>query len=192
MSKYIDRSEVQANNLDKVIVAEVYKPVVGFEQYYMVSNYGNVISLHGYGDTVYLSRQIGRHGYYTVCLSIGGYCKPYLLHRLVAQAFIPNPNGYACINHKDETHDNNNVDDLEWCDKEYNNNYGTLAERKRVIMLNHPKTSKPVWCKENNITYASAREAARNLGVCPSNIINCCNGKQHTCKGLHFMYGDKY
>lgn len=179
---------------------EEWKDVIGYEGLYQVSNYGRVKHLaqvhkNRFGECTKQEHIVGyksSNGYMYVVLHKNNKPHTVTIHSLVAKAFIPNPNGYACINHKDETHDNNNVDNLEWCDKEYNNNYGTLAERKRVIMRNHPKTSKPVWCMENNITYASAREAARNLGVCPSNIINCCNGKQHTCKGLHFMYADKY
>ena len=179
---------------------EEWKDVIGYEGLYQVSNHGRVkhltqIHKNRFGECTKQEHIVGykgSNGYMYVVLHKNNKPHTVTIHSLVAKAFIPNPNGYACINHKDETHDNNNVDNLEWCDKEYNNNYGTLAERKKVIMRNHPKTSKPVWCMENSITYSSAREAARNLGVCPSNIINCCNGKQHTCKGLRFMYGDKY
>ena len=64
-----------------------------------------------------------------------------LVHRVVADAFIPNPNNYPCINHKDENPANNKVENLEWCTYKYNNNYGTFAERRRKTM-----EEKGYWC----------------------------------------------
>lgn len=76
-------------------------------------------SLYGY-EMVYLYNNQGR--------------KCFMVHRLVALAFIPNPNNYPQINHKDENSLNNNVSNLEWCTAKYNANYGTIGERKRIYM----------------------------------------------------------
>lgn len=59
------------------------------------------------------------------------------IHRLVAEAFIPNPNNYPCINHKDENPSNNNIDNLEWCTYKYNANYGTGVERQKLSRRKH-------------------------------------------------------
>ena len=178
---------------------EEWRDVTGYEGLYQISNLGRVKHLkfthkNRFGECTKQEHIVGyngSNGYMYVNLCKGNKMHTVTIHSLVAKAFIPNPNGYDCINHKDESHDNNRVDNLEWCTKEYNNNYGTLAKRKREIMLNHPETSKIVRCVDNNIVYLSAREAARQLNVHPTNIINCCNGKQKTCKGLHFEYIEK-
>ena len=72
----------------------------------------------------------GGKGYYKVRLTSEPYqTKQFFVHRLVAEAFIPNPNKFPQVNHKDETKDNNRADNLEWCTSKYNNNYGTTKER---------------------------------------------------------------
>ena len=131
---------------------EEWKDIIGYEGLYQVSNYGRVKHLtqthkNRFGECVKQEHIVGykgSNGYMYVVLHKNNIPHTVAIHSLVAKAFIPNPNGYDCINHKDESHDNNRVDNLEWCTKEYNNSYGTLAERKREIMLNHPKTSKAV------------------------------------------------
>lgn len=129
---------------------EEWRNVVGYEGKYQVSNLGNVRSLNriieckGKGGCNVHRKQRGclmrqslnTQGYYTVGLSCQ---KPgsrtHLVSRLVAQAFIPNPDNLPCVNHKDENSKNNRVDNLEWCTKEYNNSYGTIRERHRQLML---------------------------------------------------------
>ena len=68
-----------------------------------------------------------------VCINYTNCRKTKRVHRLVAQAFIPNPNGYKEINHKDEDKTNNRVSNLEWCDRLYNMNYGTWKDRRKKI-----------------------------------------------------------
>ena len=70
-----------------------------------------------------------RTKYKRVNLCINGVGHKKTIHRLVAEAFIPNPNNYPCINHKDENKENNNANNLEWCTYKYNSNYGTCRER---------------------------------------------------------------
>ena len=137
---------------------EVWKDIKGFEGYYQVSNLGNVKALsrkvlsgrcvnHSYNTLRehLLSNGVGK--YCQVHLSKNGKTIPKLVHRLVAEAFIPNPNNLPCINHKDENPKNNCVDNLEWCSYKYNNEYNdrlgkckskisnTLKGRKREYEL---------------------------------------------------------
>lgn len=117
---------------------ENWKPVIGFEGQYEVSDKGNVRSLRRliegksgtkyYRDGCILKPQTSS-SYAQVYLTVDGKQKWFKVHRLVAEAFIPNPDNLPCINHKDENKLNNSVDNLEWCDYEYNSNYGTAKER---------------------------------------------------------------
>ena len=73
-------------------------------------------------------------GYFTVCLYKNKIHKYYLIHRLVAQAFIPNPDNLSEVNHKDEDKSNNRADNLEWCDHKYNMNYNDVQKRRSQRM----------------------------------------------------------
>jgi hypothetical protein len=95
---------------------------------YMISNLGNVKSLKN-GKEKILKQEITNNGYCRVELSKDRKRKKYLVHRLVTQTFIPNPQNLPCVNHKDENKTNNCVNNLESCDAKYNNNYGTRNER---------------------------------------------------------------
>lgn len=123
---------------------EIWKDVVGYEGIYKVSNLGNVKSLHwrnSFDERIMTPHLLGR-GYYFVNLRNKSKGKSKLVHRLVAQAFIPNPNNYPCVNHKDENKLNNCVDNLEWCSYLYNNTYG-----KR----------KGIWKGKNNPNYKDGK-----------------------------------
>lgn len=111
---------------------EEWKDVVGFEGYYKVSNLGNVISLRRkFMRTEHLmSPAVTPYGYAVVCLRKPDIKTTVKVHRLVAQAFIPNPDNLPQVNHKDEDKLNNCVDNLEWCDSKYNINYGTVVQRR--------------------------------------------------------------
>ena len=118
---------------------EIWKDVKGFEGFYQVSNLGRVRSL----DRIVVSEnrstqkikgaikkvKVGKNGYYMVMFYKDSKYKCAYVHRLVAQAFIPNPDNLPQVNHKDEIRTNNCVDNLEWCDSKYNNNYGTKIDR---------------------------------------------------------------
>ena len=120
-------------------MAETWKPITGYEGLYEVSNLGNVASLNykGKGVRRVLKQSKNTHGYPQVVLKPRGEkCKCFMTHRLVAKGFIPNPNNLPFVNHEDETRDNNNVDNLEWCTRRYNNTYGTARERMRAKQIN--------------------------------------------------------
>ena len=117
---------------------EEWKDIVGYEGMYMVSNLGRVKSIERiitYSDgRVYkyhekILKQSVNKGYMKVTLSKNSKVTSKKVHRLVAEAFLSNKNNYPQVNHKDECTTNNNIDNLEWCSQEYNNNYGTRIER---------------------------------------------------------------
>ena len=93
---------------------------------YAVTIDGDVISIKSNKS---LRSHDNGHGYKTVCLCIDGKPKTYYVHRLVASAFVENPNDYPEVNHIDEDRGNNRAENLEWCTSKYNKNYGRRAER---------------------------------------------------------------
>ena len=114
---------------------EEWRPIEGYEGLYEVSNTGLIRSLDRFVGNrnrikgKILSINIKKGGYCSVVLSKYGKMKGYQVHRLVAQAFIPNPDNLPQVNHIDEDKSNNCVDNLEWCTAKYNINYGTRQER---------------------------------------------------------------
>lgn len=185
---------------------EIWKPVAGYEGRYEVSNLGRVRSVprvlplrRSDGSILNQPRQSKilaaaqhRWGYMNVVLSDENYKRRTLMvHRLVATAFIPNPEGLPFINHKDEDKTNNRADNLEWCDRLYNNTYGTARERMRKKML------KPVgkYDLQGNLlaVYPSAKAAGEANNAYWRNIAKLCAGTpQHkTVKGFVYKYVDK-
>lgn len=115
---------------------EIWKDIdeikgIDYTGLYQVSNLGRV---KGLKNKHILKQRLKNNGYCVLTLCKENKPKTYLVHRLVAEAFIPNPNNYPQVNHKDEDKTNNCVDNLEWCTKEYNMNYGTLIERMRTSL----------------------------------------------------------
>ena len=120
---------------------EEWRPIEGYEGLYEVSSYGRVRSLDKYVKSGYgsyrlrkgkiLSPGIRPDGYLFVNLTYNGKHKTITVHRLVAQAFLPNPDNLSEVNHKDEDKSNNRVENLEWCDRKYNLNYGSRKDKVR-------------------------------------------------------------
>ena len=106
---------------------EVWKDIKHYEGLYKISSLGRVWSVHKHDFKV---PHIKDNGYMFVQLYKNGKMRNEHLHRLVSLTFVPNPNNLPQVNHKDENKRNNCVDNLEWCDGKYNNNYGTAQERK--------------------------------------------------------------
>ena len=118
-------------------------------------------------------------GYLQVRLSIGGHSNTIAryIHRLVAAAFIPNPDNLPEVNHKDENKENNCVDNLEWCDHQYNMEY---SQNK----INGWR-KKPVKCLETEKVYASVSEAMEDTGIDRRCIGFACSGKTKSAGGYH-------
>lgn len=123
-----------------------------------------------------------KRGYYQIYLRKNNISCTFKPHRLVAEAFIPNPDNLPEVNHKDENKVNNRVDNLEWCTSKYNSNYGTINNRIAKAL------SKPVKCVETNIVYKSVREANRQTKIDTTSISRVCRGKQQTAGGYHWKY----
>ena len=161
---------------------EIWKPVVGYEGLYEVSNWGRIKSTK-YGKERILKLIKDKDGYLFVRLYKNGIIKNYFVHRLVAQAFIPNPDNLPQVNHKDENPINNVVSNLEWCDAKYNCNYGN--RNKKVA----EKLSKPIlqYTLDGKFVreWESYRECKRN-GF--NHVDMVCRGKRKSCGGFIWRY----
>lgn len=164
---------------------EIWLPVSGYEGLYEVSNLGRVRSLFRYKKVLHPSNT---NGYATVELWKDKARKRIGVHRLVALAFVSNPSGKPFVNHKDETRNNNNADNLEWVTHIENCNYGTAIQR-RLSQTDYAKrdyswqtkehyervsmtmSRKPIICVETGRIYRNSREASKDTGY-PSKTIS--------------------
>ena len=184
----------------------IYDDVV-YEGLYQVSNLGNILSLNyrNTGRAELMNTWKDKDGYLKIGLRKNRKTDFILVHRLVAQTFIPNPDNYPQVNHKiegdkgktinmvffnDDGSINKEKTTIEWCNGKYNHNYGTINQRISKANTNG-KLSRPVL--QLSLTgelirgYPSARDCERN-GFEHSGVIRCCNGKQKTHKGFKFIY----
>lgn len=156
---------------------EEWRDVPGYEGLYEVSNLGRVRRngriLRPYKDT---------WGYLSVSLSKNGIRRIVSVHRLVAQSFIPNPNNYPQINHRDENKTNNAISNLEWCTCEYNQNYGTRNERLSKPVLQYDLLGN--FVRE----WPSVSKVEEEMGI--THISDCCLGRYgyKTAKGFVWRY----
>lgn len=182
-----------------IMKKEYWKPVLGYEGLYEVSNWGRVKSLkrlvkspRGYRTVCErtLKPTKDSHGYLCVSLCKEGKMKFVKIHRLVAEAFIPNPYNLPQVNHKDENPLNNNANNLEWCDNKYNSNFGTRNERIAAKNTNG-KLSKPVlqYTLDGQFVreWKSIRECGRN-GFDHGAVAACCRGKLKKYKDFIWRY----
>lgn len=165
---------------------EEWRDIKGYEGLYQVSNLGRVKSLARKTNNQYgkkerlMTQKLDKDGYKRVGLNKNGKQIYYGVHRLVAQAFISNPNNYPQINHKDENKSNNKVDNLEWCDGKYNQNYGTINERRTQ------KLKKKVICITTGEKFDSIIEASEKYNIKnKSDISRVCKGKRNYCGNLN-------
>ena len=173
-------SEGQLKIVDEVIILtmEQWKTVVYdgvVYSNYEVSNMGVIRNEKGH-----LMKQTKmKNGYLQVLLKnrLNGKSRMLLVHRVVAFTFIPNdnPTEKTQINHIDENKENNMVQNLEWCTRQYNIDYSQ---------------AKKVMCIETGIVYDSAKHASMQTGVSKHSIAGCCTGRRKTSGGLHWKYVD--
>lgn len=159
---------------------EIWKDCKGYEGLYQVSDQGRIWSVRSQN---YLNPWKDGSGYWTVQLfAKNGKRKTEKVHRLVAIAFIPNPDNLPQVNHKDENKGNPCVDNLEWCNAKYNANYGTRNER--IIKSQEKK----VYCVELNKVFDSIKAAQEELRIKGHHIGEVCNGKRKSCDGYHWEW----
>lgn len=168
---------------------------------YAVSSFGRVKSIERTGkdgrrvpEKIMSGNDNGK-GYLSVTLTKNGKSNRKYIHRLVAQAFIPNPNGLTDVNHIDEIKSNNNVGNLEWVSHRDNMNHGTRNERVSKMHIGKICSDNRVAIVQMSIggdyinEYASSVEAAKSLGSLSGNIRAACNGSSYSCSG--FLWCDK-
>ena len=179
---------------------EIWKDVVGYEGSYQVSDQGRVKSLkrvvmrkNGQKRTInecILKPAATHDGYLRVCLHTGGKQKTPSVHRLVASAFVPNPDNKPEVNHIDEDKTNNSVENLEWCTRKENINHGTRSER--AGKKSAKTQSKPVaqYALDGELVkiWQSAREAHQQTKFDYRHISDVATGKRKTHKGFIWKY----
>lgn len=194
----------------KYIDNQIYTAIPTFNDYY-ITDAGDILSFKHIKTSPNgrkMSKIINKLGYERVCLMQDKKLKHILVHRLVAETFIPDKTTFKSmpdenrneidldkleINHKDENKLNNHVSNLEWCTHRYNSNYGTRTAR--IIPKTIDKTRTPVDQYDDDGVlikeWYSTNEAARTLGIIQQNITRCCQGKRYHAGGYVWKYHNK-
>ena len=199
---------------------EIWKSVVGYEGLYEISSLGRVKRLarvavdslgrkRPYKDKILVNRIGKQTGYPCVNLSKNGKVSTLNIHKLIADAFIPNPDNLPCINHKDENRANSVLSNLERCSYKYNMMYGTAPERRRKSQQEFYKNNsrKPSGLYGTstvvyqytldgelvNIFHGGATEVEEKLGFGADGVGGCCRHKNHSAYGFVWRYeGDEF
>jgi len=208
----MEYEEVEVNSerwLDlKDLLNEEWRDVKGYESYYQVSNYGRVKSFKYKKIRILKASAISTERYFVLTLSKDNIKKHITVHRLVAQTFIPNPNNYPIINHKDCNKHNNHANNLEWCTISYNMLHA-IKNGKIDIESFKKKTphykgkenprSRAVFVFDLNDNYIGnfdcIREAKEKLNITPINasthIVQCCKNLRRKAYGYKWRYADE-
>ena len=165
-------------------MTEIWHDIDGYEGLYQVSNKGNVKSLYNGSERILRPRQ-NRDGYLRVQLFKNTAAQDRLVHRLVAEAFIPNLYNKSQVNHLDENKKNNCVDNLEWATAKENSNYGSRNERLSRKILQYSKSGE--FVRE----WTGALEVERELNINHSNIAACCKCKRNFAGGFIWKYKEE-
>lgn len=174
-------------------MTEIWKDIEGYNGKYQISTLGRLRSYAQ--DTKNGKIKTGnkeKRGYLSYLLYDSDGSKSWhKIHRLVAEAFIDNPDNLPQVNHKDENKQNNCVDNLEWCTNDYNIHYGTAIERNALANMCCPTTSKKIYSVDedgNREYFDSIGEAERKTGNNHSNIVRALKGKRPRCGNRKWFY----
>lgn len=163
---------------------EIFKDIRNYEGLYQISNKGNVRSI--ISNNKILKPHLTKKGYLSVKLYNGGKKKDFLVHRLVADAFIGNPQCLDTVNHKNEIKNDNRVENLEWMSLYDNNRYGShdyrMANKLCVPIIQYDLNGN--FIKE----WKSMKSVQEEKGFRISHISECCLGKQKTSYGYIWKY----
>lgn len=159
---------------------EIWKDIFGYGGVYQVSNMGRVRSCKRKSWKILRAVKL-KNGYEAVNL-YSDKRQMFYVHRLVAQAFIPNPNEYRYVNHKKEVKTDNRVSNLEWCTAFYNNHYSDIYKSTRTHVTQYSKDMVKIR------SFISQREASRATGIPQPDISICCNYKQQTAGGYIWRF----
>lgn len=179
--------------MSSIMKEERWLPIEGYEGLYEVSSEGRVRSLNynHTGETKILRPEMTGKGYLMICLWKDGKQKMFLVHRLVALTFVPNMFGLVEVNHINEVKTDNRADNLMWCDRKENQNWGTRNQRVSEKNTNG-KCSKPVlqFTKSGEFIreWPSIHEITRVLGFPQGNISNCCLGQRKSASGFVWKF----
>lgn len=154
------------------------KPIKDFPDYSITAD-GSVYNKNG----LRIKPETLRNGYLRVSLSNKTTKhKRFLVHRLVAEAFIPNPNNYPCINHINKSKSDNRIENLEWCTHLYNLNYSNVIEKASIAKF------RKIYCITTNEFFDSVTEAANKYSIERSNIVACCAGRRKIAGNKEWRY----
>lgn len=165
---------------------EEWRSVAGYEGKYIISNYGNLKRIHKYTPASNKKPSVDQDGYLRTKLHNGRLTKYSGIHKLVAEAFIPNPDDKPQVNHKDGNKRNNNVNNLEWVTSSENNAHKFMV----LDPVSYHRKRKAVKCKELNKIFESLSAASKTLGIHRGDIRDVANGKPRhiTAGGYHWEW----
>lgn len=184
-------------------MSEIWLDLKGYEDSYEISNKGTLRSKDRKSTAgkrikgKIVATKTNNRGYVQTHLNIDGKCLMKLIHRLVAETFIDNPNGYEQVNHKNEDKTDNSVENLEWCTNLYNRRYGkgiiAMSQNRdyKEILRNRNKQIEQLDLDGNRIKiWPNIATAKRELGVNDTSVSFCCRGKQKTAGGYVWKYAE--
>lgn len=190
---------------------EQWRDVAGYDGYYQVSSCGRIKSVERYVQDRFgmkapyripekiLKPKRAHDGYLFVHLSKDGHAQPLRIHRLVAEAFIPNPNRLPTVNHKNEDKSDNRVENLEWCTPAYNNKYGTRTQRSQMNQKHRRNVRMLSLDGEMLRIFPTCLSAARyitgepagkslRVRVTDNNIRRACRLQRHKAYGYRWEF----